>query len=58
VRLHDYEPALRGEPQNRWGGHRNTRLNGYGDSYGAAGPCRSLTGEELEAAKAKYEQRR
>ena len=54
-RLHDYSHELRGLAQNRWGGHRNTVQRGYGKSYGAASPGRSLEGDELAAAKKKYE---
>ena len=53
-RLQDYEPHLRGFSTNRWGGHQNSRLRGYGNNYGPASQCHTFTEEQkAEWLKAK-----
>ena len=50
--ISEYEPHLRGPTQNKYGGHKSQQVRGLrGNTYGAAGPCRTLTPEE----KAKVE---
>ena len=50
--IDEYEAQLQGPPQNRYGGRRNLRLRDFrGNTYGAAGPCRSYSAEE----RAKFE---
>jgi len=49
--LLDFPPALRGLPNNKWGGTRNIRMRTYGGKFGAASTCRSLSPEEIEEWK-------
>jgi hypothetical protein len=49
-RLYEYEPFLRGPPQNKFGGHRTRRIRGLrGNTFGPASPCYVYTKEEREA---------
>ena len=49
-RLYEYEPFLRGPPQNKFGGHRTRRIRGVrGNTFGPASPCYVYTKEEREA---------
>ena len=50
----EYAPHLQGPSQNRFGGHKTQRVCGLkGNTYGAAGPCRSYTAEERAELEAK-----
>jgi hypothetical protein len=50
----EYEPRLQGPSQNRFGGHKTQRICGLkGNTYGAAGPCRSYTAEERAELEAE-----
>jgi hypothetical protein len=47
--LSDYPPALRGPPNNRYGGHNRRHLCGFrGSTYGPAGPVKRFTREEIQ----------
>ena len=49
-RLYEYEAYLQGPPQNKFGGHRTSRIKGLrGNTFGPAGPCYTYTKEEREA---------
>ena len=49
----EYEPRLQGPSQNRFGGHRTQKICGLkGNTYGPAGPCRRLAGEEQAKVEA------
>jgi hypothetical protein len=49
----EYAPHLQGPSQNRFGGHKTQRICGLrGNTYGAAGPCRTLTAEEQAEVEA------
>ena len=51
--IREYPHHLQGPSQNKFGGHRTQQLRGLkGNTYGAAGPCRRLTVEELSKVKA------
>jgi len=48
--LRDYEPFLRGPPQNKFGGHKTRKIRGLrGNTFGPASPCYVYTKEEREA---------
>ena len=48
--LRDYEPFLRGPPQNKFGGHKTRKIRGLrGNTFGPASPCYVYTREEREA---------
>ena len=45
--LKDYPSELRGPPQNRFGGHKTTRIKPLrGSTFGPAGPCRKFSRTE------------
>jgi hypothetical protein len=46
--VNDFPPHLRGFSQNRYGGHQAQNLKTYRGKFGAAGPCRSLSKEEIK----------
>ena len=47
MKLIDYDPELRGPPQNRFGGYRTQRVRALrGGTYGPAGPCYVYSEEE------------
>lgn len=46
--VNDFSPHLRGFPQNRYGGHQAQNLRTYRGKFGGAGPCRSLSREEIK----------
>ena len=47
TKLREYDPALRGPPQNRFNGHRTSHIKGLkGNTFGAAGKCRTYTPEK------------
>ena len=49
-RLYEYETYLQGPPQNKFGGHRSSRIRGLrGNTFGPASPCYSYTKEQREA---------
>ena len=49
----EYAPHLQGPSQNRFGGHQTQQICGLkGNTYGAAGPCRTLTAEEQAKVEA------
>jgi hypothetical protein len=49
----EYASHLQGPSQNKFGGHRTQKICGLkGNTYGPAGPCRSLAGEELAKVEA------
>ena len=49
-RLDEYEAHLQGPPQNKFGGHRSSRIRGLrGNTFGPASPCYSYTKEQREA---------
>ena len=49
-RLYEYEAYLQGPPQNKFGGHRTSRIKGLrGNTFGPASPCYSYTKEQREA---------
>ena len=48
-RLYEYEAYLQGPPQNKFGGHRTSRIKGLrGNTFGPASPCYTFTKEERE----------
>ena len=52
-RLREYEAFLQGPPQNKFGGHRTSRIKGLrGNTFGAASPCYVYTKDEREAFEA------
>ena len=52
-RLYEYEAYLQGPPQNKFGGHRTSRIKGLrGNTFGPAGPCYTYTEEEKAAFEA------
>jgi hypothetical protein len=52
-RLYEYEAYLQRPPQNKFGGHRTSRIKGLrGNTFGAASPCYVYTKEEREAFEA------
>jgi hypothetical protein len=45
--IDEYDPRLRGPGQNRFGGHQTRAIKGFkGNTYGPAGPCRTLGADE------------
>ncbi len=46
--VNDFPPHLRGFTQNRYGGHQSQNLRTYGGQFGAAGPCKSLSREQIK----------
>src|SRR6478672_1823559 len=49
-RIYEYEAHLQGPPQNKFGGHRTSRIKGLrGNTFGPAGPCYTYTKQEREA---------
>lgn len=49
-RLENWPTHLRGEAQNKFGGHKVQKLRGYrGNTYGAASECKSYTAEQKAA---------
>jgi hypothetical protein len=51
--LNDYPPELRGFSNNRFGGHKATRLRTYGGKFGPASKCRNLSPEECKIIEAQ-----
>ena len=52
-RLYEYEAYLQGPPQNKFGGHRTSRIKGLrGNTFGPASPCYTYTEEEKAAFEA------
>jgi len=50
TKLTEYDPELRGPPQNRFGGHRTQQIRGLrGGTYGPAGPCYTYSASERVA---------
>jgi hypothetical protein len=57
--LLNYAPELRGPPNNRFGGHQAQSLSGFkGGTYGAAGPVREFTPEEIKKWEREQEARK
>ena len=53
--LQDLPYELRGLSNNRWGGHKTSKLRGFrGSTYGAASKGTKLTQEQLEAFAKKH----
>ena len=49
-RLYEYKAYLQGPRQNKFGGHRTSRIRGLrGNTFGPASPCYVYTKEEREA---------
>ena len=54
-RLQDLPYDLRGLSNNRWGGHKTSKLRGFrGSTYGAASNGTTFTEEQLEADAEKH----
>ena len=57
-RLYEYETYLQGPPQNKFGGHRTSRIKGLrGNTFGAASPCYVYTKDERAAFEAGFRAR-
>ena len=55
LRMEDLPYDLRGLPNNKWGGHKTSKLCGFkGSTYGAASKGTKLTQEQLEALAKKH----
>jgi hypothetical protein len=58
MRLRDYPMHLRGEPNNRYGGHNTNRMRGFkGNTYGPAGLCRAYSKQECRKVEEELRRR-
>lgn len=55
--IFDYPENLRGESQNKWGGHKATNLKTFPQSKTPHGRCRTYTNEEIKAVEQEMRER-
>ena len=54
-KLQDYPINLRGFSNNKWGGHRSSKIRGFkGNTYGKASECHCYTKEEIKRFAEKH----
>lgn len=52
--LSDYPTHLRGLSNNKYGGHKATRLRTFKSDWSKTYPCRSYTKDEIRSLEAEY----